>query len=50
MIVLKPEAEENTIVAHTVVPVSEEYYAMMDLGIVVPLHPDRVERWLSVKC
>ena len=43
MIVLEPEAEENMIVAHTVVPVSEEYSAMMDSGtnaIIVPLHPD----------
>ena len=43
MIVLEPEAEGSKIAVHTVVPVSDEYYAMMDSGtnaIIVPLHPD----------
>ena len=43
MIVLEPEAEGSKIVADTVVPVSDEYYAMMDSGtnaIIVPLRPD----------
>ena len=43
MIVLAPEAGESHLVAHRVVPVSDEYYAMMDSGtnvIIVPLRPD----------
>ena len=43
MIVLEPEAGGSNLVAHVVVPVSDEYYAMMDSGtnaIIVPLHPD----------
>ena len=49
MIVLEPEGEGSNLVAHTVGPVSDEYYAMMDSGtnaiIVRPiaamaLHPD----------
>ena len=43
MIALEPETEESKIVAHTVVPVSDEHYAMMHSGtnaMIVPLRPD----------
>ena len=38
MIVLEPEAERSKIVAHTMVPVSEEFYAMTDsIGITITI-------------